>query len=919
MKKTYAISFLIIGMLFSTFNGIAQRNCATTKIYEQLLENNSTFREKRRVVELHSASTNAHPSQMRGTVTIPVVVHIIWRKNYPIENVTDAQVQSQIDVLNKDFRKLNADVGKTPSLFQAADCEINFCKAQRTPTGLATNGINRVESSRTTDWGSDDQVKNPSFGGVAPWYPNKYLNIYVCSIGGGILGYSLFPGAPADQDAVVIDYRFFGTINTVSPPYHLGRTATHEVGHWLDLYHIWGDTNCGNDYVDDTPAQSNSNTGCPPFPKISSCNGSTEMTMNYMDYTNDGCMYMFSEGQKVRMQALFSPSGARYSLTQSDGCVPVPNTQSCGIPSAVAASKIATDNALISWQPILGATSYTVFFKSQGSTTWVQNSTSTNNFTLSGLNQNTYYQVQVSASCNGVESTKSIAAYFKTIINTTANCGSPATIIIGNVGVSSAKISWSAVPNALSYLYKYRIAGTAPWVSITTNGLSVSISGLNSNVLYDFEICSKCADGFSVSQTKQFKTATKVTCDTPTSLSVIDITATTAKVVWSAVAGATSYTVIFKPTSGGNAISNSSSTNSFTLSGLQSNTSYSVQVSTNCNGVNGTPTSLSIFKTTALTCSNTPSSILISTILTNSVSISWTNTVNATSYTLKYKKSSTTSWVEVKNIYSIPYTLSGLTPYTTYDVQLSATCINGIVSAYSSVKSFTTAVLPVCVDKYENNNTFQAAKVIAANSSINANIGSSSDQDWFKFPNTTNQKNIQVTLSNITADYEVKLYNTSGALLATGKTLTNSSKQLKWATSSTGNFSIQVFTNNGVSNTQSCYSLKVELSSTAFKSAGNREIVMDENLDIAQEVDVFVSPNPILDYGRIKAYAKQGGSFEMFIMDMSGHFIRREEILLFEGENYLDLDAINLESGLYIVQLSNGVQRFNAKFMVAKE
>ena len=243
----------------------------------------------------------------KSIITIPVVVHVVY--NTIAENISDAQIFSQIDVLNADFRRTNNDASNTPSVWQniAADCEIDFCLATVAPNGTATTGITRTSTSQTSFSIGNDNVKSSSSGGVDPWPQDDYLNIWVCDLSGGILGYATPPSNWTNpNDGVVIGYRYFGTTGVVQAPYNKGRTATHEVGHWLNLDHIWGDSNCGNDQCNDTPVQQSSNYGCPNFPSTSNCTGNGnngDMFMNYMDYTNDACMNMFTNDQKSRMIA----------------------------------------------------------------------------------------------------------------------------------------------------------------------------------------------------------------------------------------------------------------------------------------------------------------------------------------------------------------------------------------------------------------------------------------------------------------------------------------------------------------------------------------------------------------------------------------------------------------------------------------
>ena len=236
--------------------------------------------------------------EVTGVINIPVYVHVIYSNS--TENISSTQINSQINVLNDDFRAANNDINQVPSEFAGvvADSEINFTLA----------GTFRHSNSRTS-WGTNDAMK----AAYPPVTPNTHLNIWVCNIGGGILGYAQFPGGNSSTDGVVISPQYFGNTGYVSAPYDEGRTATHEVGHYLNLRHIWGDGRCNrDDFVADTPTSDAPNYGCPSYPTVN-CR-SNDMTMNYMDYVEDDCMYMFSEGQKSRMRALFASGGPRAAM-----------------------------------------------------------------------------------------------------------------------------------------------------------------------------------------------------------------------------------------------------------------------------------------------------------------------------------------------------------------------------------------------------------------------------------------------------------------------------------------------------------------------------------------------------------------------------------------------------------------------------
>ncbi len=305
MKRIVLCCLISIFIKYS----FSQEKCGTEFYTLQLMQKYPEYSNARSQVNIETIKwlKKNEDNLNKSIITIPVVVHVVY--NTTAENISDAQIFSQIDVLNADFRRTNNDASNTPSVWQniAADCEIDFCLANIAPNGTPTTGITRTSTSQTSFSISNDNVKSSSSGGVDPWPQDDYLNIWVCDLSGGILGYATPPSNWTNpNDGVVIGYRYFGTTGVVQAPYNKGRTATHEVGHWLNLDHIWGDSNCGNDQCNDTPVQQSSNYGCPNFPSTSNCTGNGnngDMFMNYMDYTNDACMNMFTNDQKLRMIA----------------------------------------------------------------------------------------------------------------------------------------------------------------------------------------------------------------------------------------------------------------------------------------------------------------------------------------------------------------------------------------------------------------------------------------------------------------------------------------------------------------------------------------------------------------------------------------------------------------------------------------
>jgi hypothetical protein len=296
-----------------TPNGMPfQRTCASYEVHQQQLKDNPGLAKRMADIEAFTKKATSDVSTYRlvnGVIEIPVVINVLYRT--ASENVSASLIQSQIDVLNADFSATNSDYNQTPSLFQNV-------RSGNTNIRFVLDQVIRKSTTKTS-WGTRDAMKNSKQGGINATSPTTKLNMWVCTIGGGILGYAQFPGGSSATDGVVIDSKYFGVTSNSGPayPYNLGRTATHEVGHWVNLRHIWGDVTCGNDQVGDTPLHNTANYGVPTYPHLSTCTGKpVEMTMNYMDYTDDRGMYMFSLGQKSRMQAVFASGGPRNSFAQ---------------------------------------------------------------------------------------------------------------------------------------------------------------------------------------------------------------------------------------------------------------------------------------------------------------------------------------------------------------------------------------------------------------------------------------------------------------------------------------------------------------------------------------------------------------------------------------------------------------------------
>lgn len=631
MKKLF-LALLLVAPFFV----LAQRNCGTMEHYERAVQENPTYELNQIEIENFTNEFLAHNNGGdRALVTIPVVVHVVH--NTTAENISDAQILTQIDVLNKDFAKTNPDAANTPSIFTASNTNIQFCMASVDPTGTATNGITRTFTS-TTAFSTNDAMKNNATGGKSAWDASKYLNIWVCDISGGILGYAQFPGGSAATDGIVVDYQYFGTIGTSTAPFNLGRTATHEVGHWLNLRHIWGDATCGSDLVDDTPTHNASNGGCPTYPHLSTCSGApVEMTMNYMDYTDDACMYMFSPGQTTRMQALFAVGGAKASLLTSNGCgVPVPVV--CGVPTGLASSALSTTGATISWSVVSGATSYT----------------------------------------------------------------------------------------------------------------------------------------------------------------------------------------------------------------------------------------------------------------------------------LQYKLSSSSTWISVAGLTSTSFALTGLASSSTYNCQVNATCPEGTGNFSSALNVTTLSTSPTCNDSFESNNSSNQAKTISVNTNVLAKIASTTDQDWFRFSNTSTNRNIKIDLTTLPANYNVTLYSPTGALLLSSTNAGTANEVIVFNTNTVGTYRVRVFNVSSAFNATLCYTLRASISASTFVRESGDEAISFEEAEIpagATLANLSVYPNPFSARLTAQFYTSKEEYLNVFLFDAMGKLVYESKYPSVVGNNIIELNGLELPAGYYHFLIQNETER----------
>ncbi|MCB0507648.1 MAG: choice-of-anchor J domain-containing protein, partial [Bacteroidetes bacterium] len=341
--KTKTITILILSLLLINFSAFSSekengQNWCISKAPDMNWEN-----QIQKIIQKQKAANMANGRVADNSYSIPVIVHICYYSTSTSQNIPASRVQTQIDILNADFAGTGQNSNTLPAPFAAVktNSNITFCLAKLDLNNniLAEPGIERI-NAKAKGWGNpatatgwsgdfiDNVIKKATI-----WDPNYYLNIWVVPYIGGfsssVLGYATFPymtgldGMPTGagdplNDGFVCRTSYFGNSGG-------GRTATHEIGHWLGLRHIWGDETCGTDYVDDTPTASDKNFGCPSYPhNVNGCGAGSspngEMYMNFMDYTDDNCMALFTNDQATRFYATMEYADFRKNLKNSPVC-----------------------------------------------------------------------------------------------------------------------------------------------------------------------------------------------------------------------------------------------------------------------------------------------------------------------------------------------------------------------------------------------------------------------------------------------------------------------------------------------------------------------------------------------------------------------------------------------------------------------
>lgn len=723
-------------------------------VLQQQLQQDPSLGPQMQAIEQHNQHYHqqlANQIETRNVVTIPVVFHIIHNGD-PIganENLAESLILAQLEQLNHDFALLNSDASLIPPLFQpvAANTDIQFCLAQRRPDGTPTDGINRVQYAQAS-W-TTNQI-NSTLKPATIWDRNQYLNVWsVVFSSSSLLGFAQFPGGNPNTDGVVIAWYSVGSVADPHPNggnFNKGRTLTHEVGHWLNLRHIWGDATCGNDFVDDTPVHQTSNNGCPTFPKTNNCPGGpwTEMTMNYMDYTFDACMYMFTAGQKNRMQAVVAPGGARFSLNNSLGCVPVGEVCNAPTLAQLNATNVTETSARLNCT-VTGVNAYQWRYRVAGVTSWTTLPSSTALFAdISNLTSTTTYEYQARVQCDTVWSAWSGSVFFTTLSvpppppPPPPNCDAPLSDQYSVTEITGTSARFNCTITGVSgYLWRYRAFSTTDWIELpsTTENFTY-VYGLAPRTTYEMQVALVCGDELSPwSAPLLFATGTgsggSAPCQAPapSQLSSTDITATSATLNCS-LTGVDSYSWRYRAVGAASWITlGATSAGTIALNGLSPSTTYEFQVSVQCSsGQISAWSSSQTLETLALPTCNAPavSEFFVSDIGATSAQLNC-SLGGVTSYTWQYRQVGTGSWTTLPATLEGFVVISGLSPSTDYEFQVLVLCTNGVASVWSVSQPFSTLEVTCLAPGV---NQLSASSITSTTARLNCSVSGVPAYQW---------------------------------------------------------------------------------------------------------------------------------------------------------------------------------------------
>ena len=497
-------------------------------------------------------------------------------------------------------------------------------------------------------------------------------------------------------------------------------------------------------------------------------------------------------------------------------------------------------------------------------------------------------------------------------LDTCISCNEPLTLTTTSINATNATLAWSAAPNAINYSVEYRIAGTTDWTlaNPAATALTFTLTGLIASTTYDWRVRTNCTGNASRYSTAQFTTTNAAACAPPANLSSVNITNVSATLNWSGAAGAINYIVDYKSTSANNwqSATNGTTAVSLNLTGLSAGTVYDWRIKTNCPGSNSSY-STAQFKTTGTAC-NAPATLTVTAITPTGATLNWTAVAGGSKYAIDYKKNTTGSWTSASTgTTALSKAISSLTPGTLYDWRVKTICSTTNSSVYVTGQ-FTT--VSVCPDQLESNNTLSAAKAITLNTPLLAQIASATDVDYYSFSNSSTQSNISVSLTNLPANYDLKLYSPTGTLLATSQNTGTASEIINYNTTVTGTYKVLVYGFNKSYNTINCYTLRAVTGSLAFApEIYGRQVSVELG-------DMTIFPVPASRSVSISFNESERSFVSIHIENSLGKTVLSQRIPVLQGRNLQHFDISEYPAGMYMIKVLNSRGMRTQKFMISR-
>jgi hypothetical protein len=498
---------------------------------------------------------------------------------------------------------------------------------------------------------------------------------------------------------------------------------------------------------------------------------------------------------------------------------------------------------------------------------------------------------------------------------TAPSCNAPAGMSTTAITTSSATFNWTAVSGAASYNVRYRVVSNLTWTNSSTASASFNAAGLSSATNYEWQVQTVCSSGSSAfTASTNFTTASvPVPCNAPTGMSTTSVTTSSATFNWTAVSGAASYNVRYRVVSNLTWTNSSTASASFNAAGLSSATNYEWQVQTVCSSGSSSFTASTNFTTASVPVPcNAPTGMSTTSITTSSATFNWTAVSGAASYNVRYRVVSNLTWTNSSTA-SASFNAAGLSSATNYEWQVQTVCSGGS-SAFTASTLFTT-LTSVCTDVYEPNNSKNSAAIIPVATNISALINPTGEYDWFTFSNTSAQRNIRITLTNLPANYDVRLYGTNGNYVAISQNSGLTSETINYNTNTVGTWRIRVNGFNGAFNASQCYTLRAEISGTPFSAP--QEMISGENVS-QQQSQLTLFPNPAHNNLTVNFYSETDGKAVFNLYALPGEKVMSLENNVQEGMNSFELNTSSLTNGIYIFELLSEGNAIRQKLIVSK-